>query len=50
MKGRLQFDPSATLAVHCGNGLMPGLSPIYDLVSAGGHPLPLEVILGAMAR
>jgi hypothetical protein len=27
--------------------LMPGLSPIYDLVSAGGHPLPLEVILGA---
>jgi hypothetical protein len=30
--------------------LMPGFSPIYDLVSAGGHPLPLEVILGAMAR
>jgi hypothetical protein len=26
------FDPSATLAVHCGNGFFAGLAPIKVLV------------------
>jgi hypothetical protein len=44
-----RFDPSATLAVHCGNGFDAGFSPYQSTRLSRYNAVPLELGCGYAA-